>query len=591
MAIDISQIKHFENLIDTALNPENCDLLIEGNLVNVVTKEIYKAVIGVKKRKIVFIGEKGEIDIEKLKKDKKTKKNKKIIKTENFLLPSFIDSHIHIESSMLTPSEFSKLCVVNGTCCVIADPHEIANVLGIEGIRFMIHDSKNLPMEIYFMLPSCVPAAENLETSEKITIENLKILKGYQQVKGLGELMNFQGVINKNEEILKKIEAFFDDRLIDGHCPGLKGKNLNAYLLFAHSDHESINYEEAIEKLRKGAFLMIREGSSAKNLNIIKDFLKNKISFYNVSFVTDDIHADDLKNGHLNLILRNAVKEGMDEIDAIRCVTLNPARYFNLENLGEISIGKDANITIVDNLKNFNVKKVIFRGKVVAENGKFIFRIKEKKTKKFKLNIMNVKEISENDLKISVNEDKKYKVRVIEAINDQLYTKEKIFELESKDKTLQCDLEKDIIKICVVDRHTGKNLSVGFITGFGIKNGSIAQTIAHDSHNIIAIGADDKSILKAINELKNIGGGIVVVNNEKNEIYSLTLPIAGLMNKNSKHVIEKLEILNEKVKEIGCKISSPFTTLSFMALPVIPELKITDKGIVKNFEFVNLIVE
>lgn len=571
-------------MIDFALNPGLCDLFIEGNLVNVITSEIYKSTIGIKQGKIVFIGDKQEINF-------KSEKLKNFMKTDGFLLPSFIDSHIHIESSMLIPSEFAKLSVVNGTCCVIADPHEIANVLGIKGIEFMLNDAKNLPMEIYYMIPSCVPAAPNLETSEKLTVEDLKKLKKLKSKKilGLAELMNFQGVINKDIEILKKIKIF-KNKIIDGHCPGLIGKELNAYLLVAKSDHESIFSEEFIEKLRKGMFLMIREGSAATQ-DILKFLLENKISFYNVSFVSDDIHAEDLKKGHLNLVLKKAVKEGMDEIEAIRAVTLNPARYFKLNSVGAIAIGKQANITIVDNLYNFNVKKVFFKGRLVAENGKLIAKIKKqsKENNIQNFNIMNVKEISENNFKIYVKEDKKYNVRVIECIDGKLFTKEKIVELRAKNKILEPDIEKDIIKISVIDRHKGKNLSVGFINGFGIRDGAIAQTIAHDSHNIIVIGTSDKSMEKACKEIIKIGGGIVLYIESKNEIYHLSLPFAGLMSDNYNYVIEKLEILNEKVKELNCKMKSPFMTLSFMALPVIPELKITDKGLVKNFKFENLI--
>ena len=281
-------------LINSALHPEKCDLFVEGNLVNVITKEIYKARVGIKNGIIVLM-EKDET-----------------VKSDKFLLPSFIDSHIHIESSMLIPSEFAKLAVKHGTCAVVADPHEIANVLGMEGIKFMIENSKNIPVEIYFNIPSCVPAAEGFETSEKITINDIKKLKKYKRILGLAEVMNFPGVLNCNPEIIEKLKIFNTGNfVIDGHCPDLKGNLLNAYALFIHSDHESTNYEEAIEKLRKGMYLMLREGSAAKNLNILKDIVRNKISTAHCMLVCDDIHADELNKGHINLLLKRAVETGI----------------------------------------------------------------------------------------------------------------------------------------------------------------------------------------------------------------------------------------------------------------------------------------
>ncbi|OQX19618.1 MAG: adenine deaminase [Candidatus Altiarchaeales archaeon A3] len=564
-------------LINSALHPEKCDLFVEGNLVNVITKEIYKARVGITNGKIVF-----------MEKDEN-------IKSDKFLLPSFIDSHVHIESSMLIPSEFAKLAVKHGTCAVVADPHEIANVLGMEGIKFMIRNSKDIPIEIYFNIPSCVPAAEAFETSEKITIHDIKGLKKYKQILGLAEVMNFPGVINCNPEIIEKLEIFNSNKfVIDGHCPDLKGNLLNAYALFIHSDHESTNYEEAIEKLRKGMYLMLREGSAAKNINILKEIIRNKVSTAHCMLVCDDIHADELNKGHINLLLKKAIEMGMDEIDAIRLATLNPSNYFNLKNLGAIAVGRDANITIVDNLKDFNVDTVIFKGKVVASNGKGNFLSKTRRIKipeKF-MHTVKIRKIYPDDLKIKTNKKEgKEKVRVIKAMDGQIWTKEEINEVEVNEGFLTENLSRDILKIVVVDRHKGENFAVGFVRGFGIKNGAIASSISHDAHNIICVGSSDEYILRAISEIQWLQGGIVVVSD--NNLHSLPLKIAGLMSDDAEDVIEKMKILSKKAKALGCRLSEPFMTLSFLALPVIPELKITDRGLVnvRDFKFVDLIVE
>jgi len=574
----------YKILINAALHPESCDLFVEGNLVNVITREIYKARVGIKNGKIVHI-EKDEN-----------------IKSDKFLLPSFIDSHIHIESSMLIPSEFAGLVVKHGTCAVVADPHEIANVLGKEGIKFMIENSKGVPLEIYFNIPSCVPAAEGFETSEKITVDDIKKLKKYKQILGLAEVMNFPGVLNYNPEIIEKLKIFNSNNyVIDGHCPNLKGNLLNAYALFIHSDHESTEYAEAIEKLRKGMYLMIREGSAAKNIGILKEIVDNKISTAHCMFVCDDIHADDLNKGHINLLIKKAIEMGMDEIDAVRMATLNPSNYFNLRNLGAIAIGRDANITVVDNLKDFNVETVIFKGKIVVSDGKILAKFKKRKISEKFTSTVKIRKIYPEDLMLRTDrKEGTQKVRIIKAIDGQIWTKEEIGEIEVKDYCLMENLSKDILKIAVVDRHKGENFAVGFVTGFGIKNGAIASSISHDAHNIICVGSKDRYMLKAISEIQRIQGGITVVIDDSNKdnsnniySFSLQLKIAGLMSDNAEDVLKKMEILNKKVKEIGCTLTHPFMTLSFLALPVIPELRITDKGLinVKEFKFTNLLVK
>lgn len=578
-------------LIKSALSPEKCDSFVEGNLVNVITKEIYKATIGIKNGKIVYVGDGENNGL------KNEVNSKKILHTNKFLLPSFIDSHIHIESSTLIPSEFAKLAVKHGTCAVITDPHEIANVLGVEGIKFMIENSKDTPIEIYFNIPSCVPAAEGFETSEKINIEDTKQLKKNKRILGLAEVMNFPGVINCNPEIIKKIKLFNSKNfVIDGHSPNLKGNLLNAYVLFIRSDHESMNYGEAIEKLRKGMYLMIREGSAAKNLDVLKDIIKNKISTDNCMLCCDDIHADELNERHIDLLIKKAIEMGMDAVDAIRMATINPANYFNLKNLGAIAIGRNANITIVNDLKDFKVDTVIFKGKVVVSNGKFILRTKQRKISEKFTNTIKIRKFCIDNLKIKARKKKgKEKVRVIKAINGKIFTEERIEEISIKDGFLTEDTRRDILKIVVVDRHKGENFCVGFVKNFGIKSGAIASSISHDAHNVIAVGSDDVSFIKAISEIDKIQGGIVVVcKNKDNEdkIYSLPLRIAGLMSDNTEEVLKNTDVLKKKAKEIGCKLNEPFMTLSFLTLSVIPELKITDKGLVdvRDFKFVDLII-
>ncbi|ODS43083.1 MAG: adenine deaminase [Candidatus Altiarchaeales archaeon IMC4] len=559
-----------KELLEAALNPECCDLVVEGNLVNVLTGEIYEGCVGVKHGKIVYVGNE-EI------------KNRNLIKTSYYVVPSFIDGHVHIESSMLPPSEFAKIAVLHGTCAVVADPHEIANVLGVSGIKFMLSDSRNLPVDFYFNVPSCVPSTEMFETSGEISAVEMKKLKKMDRIIGLGEVMNFPGVLNCDKKLAEKIRVF-DSMVVDGHCPGLIGRKLNAYSVYCHSDHESTNYEEAVEKLRIGMWLMIREGSAAKNMSILKDIIRNGIDTRRCMIVTDDIHADDLSLGHLNLRLSKAVEIGADPVDAIRMTTLNTAEYFNLKNLGSISIGKDANISIVKDLKNFRVEKVFFKGKLASSNGNLTVKIKKTKTK-FK-NVMNVNK----NFSFKIPAKEKTNTRVIKIIEGEIRTKEIIKEIKPKNNSLESNTAKDIIKISVIDRHKGINYSNAFVTGFGIKKGAIASTIAHDAHNIIVIGADDESMKKAVNELIRIHGGIAVAGEK---IYSLPLPIAGLMSNNTKEVIQKLKVLNKEATKLGVKIHSPFMTLSFLALPVIPELKITDKGLVdvRKFKFTDLIIK
>jgi len=546
------------------------DLLIHGNLVNVYSGEISESYVGVKDGRIIYVGGKPIKAIKHLDVDSK------------FILPGYIDGHVHIESSLVTPSQFALAVIPRGTCCIIADPHEIANVRGIEGIKFMIEDSARTPLKIYFMIPSCVPAT-NLETSgAKIGLKEIEELKRIRQILGLGEVMNFPGVINGDEEVLAKIEAC-RGMVIDGHAPGLRGEALCAYIAAGiGSDHESITAEEAMEKLSLGMWVMIREGSTAKNLSELATIV-SKGSPERVMLVTDDQHADDLLiKGHLDHVLRRAVEEGIDPVDAVRMVTIKPAEYFGLHRLGGLSPGKWADMVIVNDLKEFKAEMVLIDGKIVAKEGRYLGSIGGIDVKGAVEKTVHVSELLPEDLKIPYSKPEgKVEVRVIEVIPDQIITNEMLCELPVEKGEVLPDLEKDIVKICVIERHHGTGrIGKGFVKGFGLKEGALASTVAHDSHNIIAIGASDDEICRAVNRIREINGGLVAVSG--NEIKSeLPLPIAGLMSdRGVEFVAERMDELNKSASDLGCRLRNPFMALSFLALPVIPKLKITDFGLV-----------
>jgi len=541
------------------------DLLIHGNLVNVYSGDISESYVGVKDGRIIYVGEKRVRAIKNLDVDSK------------FILPAYIDGHVHIESSLVTPSQFASAVIPRGTCCVVADPHEIANVCGVEGIKFMIEDSARTPLKIYFMIPSCVPAT------------NLK------QILGLGEVMNFPGVINGEEEVMAKIEAC-RGMVIDGHAPGLRGEALCAYIAAGiMSDHESVMQEEAMEKISLGMWVMIREGSTAKNLSELAAII-SKGCPERVMLVTDDQHADDLLiRGHLDHVLRRAVEEGIDPIDAVKMVTIKPAEYFGLRRLGGISPGKSADMVIVNGLKEFEAEMVFIDGKIVAKEGKYLGSIGGTNLKRAVEKTVHVDELLREDLKITHHEPERTKVetRVIEVIPDQIITNELICRLPVEKGEVLPDLERDVVKICVIERHHGTGrIGKGFVKGFGLKEGALASTVAHDSHNIIAIGVSDDEICRAVNRLREINGGLVVTNG--NEIKSeLPLPIAGLMSdRGVEFVAERMDELNKSASALGCRLRSPFMALSFLALPVIPKLKITDFGLVdvEKMEVVDLFV-
>ena len=522
--------------------------MIEGNLIDVEREEIYPAEI-LFGNKIIKI---------------KEKKND----GKNFLLPGLIDSHIHIESSLLCPSRFGEVAVPHGTTAVIADPHEIANVLGMEGINYMIADSTS-PLKIFFTAPSCVPSTKFETSGALLDAKKIEELMKIEEVIALGEVMNFQGVIDGEKDLINKIEiAKKYGKRIDGHAPKLSGRELERYVSFGIStDHECTSIEEAKEKMEKGMKIMIREGSSAKNL---KDLLG--LNYDECFLVSDDLRIDDLIKGHIDLLIRKAIAFGVEPIKAIKMATINPAGHYGLE-IGSIQPGKAADLIEIDNLNNFVVKKVFINGKLVAKNGKTFFKVKPKKVGK----MIRAKKKDANDFAIH-SEKEKVIVNLIEIIPNQIITKKSDCLLKVKNGKIAPDIENDVIKIVVLDRYGKGNLSMAFVKGFGLKKGAIASSVAHDSHNIIAIGTNDEDIYMAVNTvIKN--GGLAISHKKLHEkVKKLELPIAGLMtDEPPEKVRKKMDELISEMKELGCE--KALNIFPFLSLLVIPEIKISDRGL------------
>ena len=562
-------------IINVARGLEKADFVIKNaNIVNVLSEEIHKADIAIADGIIAGIGEdyhgKKEINI-----------------NGAFVTPSFIDGHVHLESSMVLPKEFAKAVLPAGTTTVIIDPHEIANVFGLHGISFMHEAVKNLPMDVYTMLPSCVPATPFETSGFDLNSYDLSLLIDKHWVLGIAEMMNFPGVLNLDKNVMAKLElAKQKDKRIDGHAPMLSNKDLCAYIASGvKSDHECTTPNEAIEKLRLGMYLMIREGTAAKDLNALIPVLKN-CNTRKCLFVTDDRHPSDLKE-HINGMVRRSVEAGVDPIKAVQCASLNTAEYFGLKDLGAIAPGYKADLLILPDLKTFKPDMVIIGGKTVYENGRLTVNFEETEVPSVRGSV-NVKWIERDDFRIDALSDT---ARTIEIIPHQLVTKSTVSKIKVENGNAISNVDTDTLKICVIERHraTG-NIGKGFVKGFNIKNGAIASTVAHDSHNMIIVGTNDEDMYIAAVELVKSQGGKVVVSNGK-VLSKLPLPIAGLMsNERFEYVVNKCEELNNAAHSIGCTLEDPFMTMGFLSLPVIPELKITDKGIfdTTKFDFVNI---
>lgn len=553
------QLAAKQRIIAVAAGREKADLVLKNaKYLNVFSNEFLCGDIAVANGLIAGVGKydgKTEIDV-----------------SGKLVLPGFIDAHIHLESSMVTPAEFAKAVVAHGTTTVITDPHEITNVMGIDGVEYMIQASQNLPIDVHFMMPSCVPATEIDESGAELDCKDIDLYLDNKKVLGLAEMMNYVGVINGDKNVLSKIvTSQAHHKKIDGHAPELSGNDLNAYIAAGvYSDHECSTFENALEKLRKGQFIMIREGTAAHNLKALMPLLTQQY-YSRCMFATDDKHPSDLLyGGHIDYIVKQALKNGADPIVALKTATHHAARYFLLNNKGAIASGYLADIVVVDNLEDFNVETVFKRGKLVFDGEVKDFSaptVDEKLAEKC-FDTFHLDSVTPSSFKVDG------KLGLIGLVGGELLTRN----LGAADKI---DVENDILKIACIERHKGTNhIGVGYVKGYSLKSGAVATSVAHDSHNIITVGCNDDDIAVAVNAIKDSKGGIAVVENGKIKAL-LELPIAGLMSDEPLTTVnEKLENAKLSAYELGAdKSIDPFMTLSFLSLPVIPSLRITTKGV------------
>lgn len=553
------QLAAKQRLIAVAAGREKADLVLKNaKYLNVFSNEFLSGDIAVANGLIAGVGKydgKTEIDV-----------------SGKLVLPGFIDAHIHLESSMVTPAEFAKAVVAHGTTTVITDPHEITNVMGIDGVEYMIQASQNLPIDVHFMMPSCVPATEIDESGAELDCKDIDLYLDNKKVLGLAEMMNYVGVINGDKNVLSKIvTSQAHHKKIDGHAPELSGNDLNAYIAAGvYSDHECSTFENALEKLRKGQFIMIREGTAAHNLKALMPLLTQQY-YSRCMFATDDKHPSDLLyGGHIDYIVKQALKNGADPIVALKTATHHAARYFLLNNKGAIASGYLADIVVVDNLEDFNVETVFKCGKLVFDGEVKDFSaptVDEKLAEKC-FDTFHLDSVTPSSFKVDG------KLGLIGLVGGELLTRN----LGTADKV---DVENDILKIACIERHKGTNhIGVGYVKGYSLKSGAVATSVAHDSHNIITVGCNDDDIAVAVNAIKDSKGGIAVVENGKIKAL-LELPIAGLMSDEPLTTVnEKLENAKSSAYELGAdKSIDPFMTLSFLSLPVIPSLRITTKGV------------
>lgn len=553
------QLAAKQRIIAVAAGREKADLVLKNaKYLNVFSNEFLCGDIAVANGLIAGVGKydgKTEIDV-----------------SGKLVLPGFIDAHIHLESSMVTPAEFAKAVVAHGTTTVITDPHEITNVMGIDGVEYMIQASQNLPIDVHFMMPSCVPATEIDESGAELDCKDIDLYLDNKKVLGLAEMMNYVGVINGDKNVLSKIvTSQAHHKKIDGHAPELSGNDLNAYIAAGvYSDHECSTFENALEKLRKGQFIMIREGTAAHNLKALMPLLTQQY-YSRGMFATDDKHPSDLLyGGHIDYIVKQALKNGADPIVALKTATHHAARYFLLNNKGAIASGYLADIVVVDNLEDFNVETVFKCGKLVFDGEVKDFSaptVDEKLAEKC-FDTFRLDSVTPSSFKVDG------KLGLIGLVGGELLTRN----LGTADKI---DVENDILKIACIERHKGTNhIGVGYVKGYSLKSGAVATSVAHDSHNIITVGCNDDDIAVAVNAIKDSKGGIAVVENGKIKAL-LELPIAGLMSDEPLTTVnEKLENAKSSAYELGAdKSIDPFMTLSFLSLPVIPSLRITTKGV------------
>ena len=535
---------------------------IKGRIVDIYNKTIYKGELVVEGGKIKAI----------IKKDHQV---------TDFIMPGFIDAHIHIESSMLVPSEFAKIAVTHGTVATVSDPHEIANVLGIEGIEFMIENGNKVPFKFNFGAPSCVPATAFESAGAVIDSEGIKKLLQKKEIKYLAEMMNYPGVLYDDDEISKKIAwAKHYNKPVDGHAPGLRGDDISKYISAGIStDHECFTYEEGLEKLQKGMKVIIREGSAAKNFEALIDLLPEH--FENMMFCSDDKHPDDLLINHINKLCARSIKKEIDLYKVLQAACINPINHYNLD-VGTLKVGDPADFIIVEDLVNFKTLQTYIDGELVFSKG-----ISKIESIPFKiLNNFNTNKKSISDFRVESNTKQ---IRVIEALEGELVTNELIENSLIENGNLISNIHTDVLKMAVVNRYKNEKPAIAFIKNFGLKEGAIASSVGHDSHNVIAIGSTDQAICNAVNLLIETKGGICALSNSEKKV--LPLPIAGIMSdQNGKTIGKEYALLDQMAKEMGSTLKAPYMTLSFMALLVIPSLKLSDKGLFNGskFEFTSL---
>ncbi len=537
-------------------------MIIKANLIDIVAKQTYAAEVIIENKKITSIKKIDEV-------------------CHTYILPGFIDAHVHVESSMLVPSEFARIAVTHGTVGTISDPHEIANILGVSGVDYMISNAGTIPFHFYFGAPSCVPATGFETAGAIINAEDIDQLLLRKEIVYLAEMMNFPGVIYKDEEVLKKIaSAKKYHKPIDGHAPGLMGEDMRNYFNAGiTTDHECFGYKEALEKLQFGVKVLIREGSAAKNFETLIPLLKDYPE--QIMFCCDDKHPDNLIESHINDHVKRALKKGHDLYNVLRAASFNVIKHYNL-SIGLLQIGDHADFIEIDNLQNFNILKTYINGVLVAENGKsFITSEKADVVNNFNCSLKQT-----SDFKLKNNGTK---IRVIECLDGQLITNELYIDSFAVDGFEESNVEQDILKIAVVNRYTDAPIAKAFIKNVGLKQGAIASCVAHDCHNIVVVGTNDDDMCKAVNLIINAKGGISLANGDEELV--LELPIAGIMtNQPAEQVAEAYTKLDKRAKALGSKLRAPYMSLSFMALLVIPELKLSDKGLFngKRFEFTDV---
>jgi adenine deaminase len=542
-------------------------IVVTGNLVDVHQQRIYPAEVTVQDGKIISI------------KDISDQQPA----TSSYILPGFIDSHVHIESSMLVPSEFARLAVVHGTVATISDPHEIANVCGMQGVEFMIENGKTVPFKFNFGAPSCVPATTFETAGALLDATDVEKLLERDEIKYLSEMMNFPGVLNEDEEVMKKIAAAHRKlKPVDGHAPGLRGEIAKQYIAAGiTTDHECFTKEEALDKLQNGMKIIIREGSAAKNFEALIDLLHEYPN--QMMFCSDDKHPDSLVLGHINQLCARAVEKGIDLYKILKAACINPVHHYKLD-VGLLKEGEPADFIVVKDLQKFEVTRTYINGELVAENG----GSKIKTSKSVIINNFSCTKKNEDEFEFKAPQDNtNFSIPVIEALDGQLITNRLSLQPKIEDGKVVSDIENDILKIVVVNRYKDAPVAIAFIRNFGLKQGALASSVAHDSHNIVAVGVDDNHIAKAVNMVIAHKGGVSLVKDNLEIV--VPLPVAGLMsNEDGYKVAEQYSLIDKGAKDAGSTLGSPFMTLSFMALLVIPHLKLSDKGLFDGdkFEFV-----